>query len=489
VHYCELAADRAVAVYAYRDAERLLEQALDVQEVLDPDDTTKRCDLTVALGEVLYPADEPRRVLDELAPRALALAEALGDRERASRACQLAIAGIHTYGGADAWSTPEAARWTELAARFAAKGSADQVWVEHAATCVSIARGDPGAARAAAARARQVADSLGDPVLQWIADDTWLYVACLYVSTPELAAEAVALAEDLAARSHPGVSAHMISQAMLIVTWIFLQAGLREQALASTRQIEALAERTKKPQEQLWALAVAAWIPIAEGRLEEVIVADEHIRAQGEETGLAALALFASSTFCLYAYLYLGRVDPLELPRHIRFWVPDFAEMTEHETARDLLDRLSDSPLGDDPAAGVLIPRFAVLVELALLTKDSHVARILFDYLRSTSPITFFLRGAIVPVARQLGDLAALLGERDEARAHYEHAFEVCERMRLRPEKALTALGLAELLLAGNDAEQAEAQPHLDFAIAELQEMKMQPALKRALAHKGLLKA
>ena len=58
-----------------------------------------------------------------------------------------------------------------------------------------------------------------------------------------------------------------------------------------------------------------------------------------------------------------------------------------------------------------------------------------------------------------------------------------------RPEKALTALGLAELLLAGNDAEQAEAQPHLDFAIAELQEMKMQPALERALANKGLLKA
>ena len=61
--------------------------------------------------------------------------------------------------------------------------------------------------------------------------------------------------------------------------------------------------------------------------------------------------------------------------------------------------------------------------------------------------------------------------------------------MRSRPEKALTALGLAELLLAGNDKQQAEAQPNLDFAIAELQEMKMQPALQRALAHKGLLKA
>jgi hypothetical protein len=30
---------------------------------------------------------------------------------------------------------------------------------------------------------------------------------------------------------------------------------------------------------------------------------------------------------------------------------------------------------------------------------------------------------------------------------------------------------------------------HLDFAIAELRKMKMQPALERALRHRGLLKA
>jgi len=237
------------------------------------------------------------------------------------------------------------------------------------------------------------------------------------------------------------------------------------------------------------ALAVPSWIPIAEGRLDEVIAVDERMRAVGEETGMAAYALFCSLTFCLHAQIYLGRVDPLEVRRQLRYWGPDFAEMPENETARDLLDRVSDSLLGDDPAAGVLIPHCAALVELALLTKHERVARTLFDYLRSASPVTLILVGAMIPVARQLGDLATLLGEREEARAHYEHAFEVCERMRLRPEKALTALGLAELLLGGSDAEQAEAQPHLDFAIAELQEMKMQPALERALANKGLLKA
>jgi hypothetical protein len=50
VEYGELAAQRAMSVYAYGEAERHLEHALKVQEVLDPDDKGKRCDLLSALG-------------------------------------------------------------------------------------------------------------------------------------------------------------------------------------------------------------------------------------------------------------------------------------------------------------------------------------------------------------------------------------------------------------------------------------------------------
>ena len=37
--------------------------------------------------------------------------------------------------------------------------------------------------------------------------------------------------------------------------------------------------------------------------------------------------------------------------------------------------------------------------------------------------------------------------------------------------------------------ERAEAIEHLDFAIREFQDMKMQPSLERALRHRELLKA
>jgi len=38
-------------------------------------------------------------------------------------------------------------------------------------------------------------------------------------------------------------------------------------------------------------------------------------------------------------------------------------------------------------------------------------------------------------------------------------------------------------------AARAEAREHLDFAIAEFREMRMQPSLEQALRHKDVLKA
>ncbi len=52
--------------------------------------------------------------------------------------------------------------------------------------------------------------------------------------------------------------------------------------------------------------------------------------------------------------------------------------------------------------------------------------------------------------------------------------------MQFRPELALTRFQLAELLLEHYPNERNEALEHLDFAIRELEEMKMQPSLEKA---------
>ena len=81
------------------------------------------------------------------------------------------------------------------------------------------------------------------------------------------------------------------------------------------------------------------------------------------------------------------------------------------------------------------------------------------------------------------------LEKHDEARKYYDEAIKVCTEMPFRPELALTRLQLAELLLEHYPQEKKEAVEHLDFAIKEFREMKMQTYLERALRHKEILKA
>ena len=88
-----------------------------------------------------------------------------------------------------------------------------------------------------------------------------------------------------------------------------------------------------------------------------------------------------------------------------------------------------------------------------------------------------------------IGEAAALLDRYDEAKEHYQEAIRVCANMRFRSELALSRLGLAELLLDQYPDEKTEALEHLDFAINEFREMKMQPSLERALRRKDILKA
>ena len=88
-----------------------------------------------------------------------------------------------------------------------------------------------------------------------------------------------------------------------------------------------------------------------------------------------------------------------------------------------------------------------------------------------------------------MGAAVALLGRYDEARQHYQKAVKVCTEMRFRPELALSRLQLAELLLEHYPEEKKEALEHLDFAIKEFRETKMQPSLERALRQKKILKA
>ena len=124
-----------------------------------------------------------------------------------------------------------------------------------------------------------------------------------------------------------------------------------------------------------------------------------------------------------------------------------------------------------------------------MLVRHRKAAELLLRRLADSGPYAVEFVGIQTCVARHLGAAAAFLGRPDEARAYYTQAMDLATKLRFRPEMALTRLQLAELLLAHYPDEKAEAFEHLDFAIGELREMKMQPALECALKQRETLKA
>ena len=66
----------------------------------------------------------------------------------------------------------------------------------------------------------------------------------------------------------------------------------------------------------------------------------------------------------------------------------------------------------------------------------------------------------------------------------FSYALEVSANMRGRPEAAISRLDMAELFLSHYPSQRDEALGHLDIAIGEFGDMKMQPSLERALTLK-----
>jgi tetratricopeptide (TPR) repeat protein len=127
-------------------------------------------------------------------------------------------------------------------------------------------------------------------------------------------------------------------------------------------------------------------------------------------------------------------------------------------------------------------------LEAAVLAGHRQAAELLLHRLASTSRLTSGL-WVTTCAGRHMGGAAALLGRPDEARKYYGKAIRDCTEMRFRPELALSRLQLTELLLEHYPDEKREALEHLDFAIKEFQDMKMQPSLERALRHKQIQNA
>lgn len=492
LRYGEMSAERAMAVYAYTEAVRLLEQALQVQEVLDPDDKAKRCDLLLALADALGPAGNPLLVMEQVAPEAFKLAEALNDGARASRASLRALESFQRYGTGSLMNTPEFAEWAKRADRYVVPETKGRVIADYMLSGIEMFSGRMEEVHRTTERAMATARRLDDP-------ETLFTIAFPMINrawAPQHMRETYALAQEFAARPREGVSPQTLALALLACAHVHLQWGAGEQADLLFQDVQDLVNRIRDPAMILWIRRYEIIVRTLNGELEQSLVESETLVATGEEVGSPVAGRQAAAGTSFRPRLHLGQAEKALKLIEGEGWLVGrllgakascLAVLGRIEEAEETLQKaIQDYGIGpdeDETASATL----ELLAEAAILVEDRASVEMLAARIAPLADLSVSVVG--LNPARLLGGAAALLGRPDNARSYYLKALETAGKIRHRPELALTHLELAELLLEHYPDERVEALEHLDAAITELRDMKMQPALERALSHRDILKA
>jgi tetratricopeptide (TPR) repeat protein/archaellum biogenesis ATPase FlaH len=487
VNYGEMAAKRSMDVYAYGEAVRLLEQAIKVQEILDPDDKEKRCDLLLALCDALFLVVDTRRIIEIEAPAAFAMAESLEDGSRAAHACIRATWSIAV--GQMSYGTPETEKWVERISRYAKPDTVEKVYADMLLGSWKAWTGDRRSGLALQNQAFDLARRIGDQQALWLAANSFLS----NLTEPQHIKQRMQLSEELWAGSHAGLNVNT-AYIMFWMSWTALMMGRRKFAEEVLSELRTIAERSESITYGLMSASVDTALAVIDGCLEEAMDMAKSLRARGEEAGLSTMAhVFASTGRRAQLYLgtsleTIGREIPLGPLEEIVVPCLVQAFLGHREEVSEILEKnvvnLPDIGTLED---GMFVWIGTLYLEAAVLAGHRRSAELLLKRFSGTGLCSADYYPTCIP--RHMGGAAALLERYDEARQHYQEAINVCTEMRFRPELALSRLQLAELLLEHYPDEKKEALEHLDFAIKEFREMKMQPSLERALRHKDILKA
>jgi DNA-binding CsgD family transcriptional regulator len=496
VEYATLAAKRATEVFAYGEAARQLERALAVQDLVNPDDRVRRLDVLLALGAALFPSGDTERVVTQVGPDAFALAEELGDRERAFRACRLVLDCLFSQSaGWGSTARPAYLMWAERARHYSDPDSIERIYTDLAFAHELHLGGQYAQAHALRLQALALARQHGDP------EALFNCAILLAQGAPKRWDDRVRLAKECAGWPRQGVSGQTLGYALSFSGLVLLSQGERAQAEDHFRQVAELAQRTRVATVGLFAAGSATVLAIVDGHLDGALELVRRYIERADEAGVPIRGRNFGATLLLPPALYLGRADvwlsmfgesaaPTILAGQ-RLPAGMFSRAAQRAICLAQLGRLEEAravvgPILNDLDGSIddesLIVALINLLQAAIVVEHSAAAQALAAHLTCVSHLAGEAAFRTC-IGRHLGDAALLAGNRAAARAYYIQALESAGKIGFRPELALTHLRLAELLVeAGDDQEQSEALEHLDVAIPELQDMHMRPGLERGLA-------
>jgi eukaryotic-like serine/threonine-protein kinase len=490
VSYGEMAAMRANGVYAFGETVRLLEQVLKVQEILDPADKVKHCDLLLDLCDTLLNVPDIKRIFESEAQTAFSLAVSLNDNKRIIRACRyvLSAMGIDRFGlYPEHWL-----EWIRRADQYAQPGTVERVYADGFLGMIKCASGDMKSGQQLLSKAIDLAHQLGDRECLW-STAVWIFN---YFNAHQHIGQVLNLAQELLA-DQSGIPLGLYA-GLNWVGGIFMRMGQRRQAEEAWDKIRTKAQQTGAKVLTFTSQAMDIVLATMDGKLEKALEMAENLRIFGEENGIQRATWMYYDFTSFRAHLYLGKSlemfeQQIQKNQGQKLIDPNLclvqAYLSKNQPALESLGKYINSCAANGKVEDDERFWYApISLEAAIILKDKRAAELLLNFFSGTSFCTTdWAFSTCIP--RHLGAAAVLLEKYEEARKHYAEAVRICNDMKFRPELALSKLQLAELLLEHYPAEKKDALEHLDFAIKEFREMKMQPSLERALRHKDILKA
>ena len=319
VRYSELAARRAREVFAFGEAAYQLERALHIQELVDAEDRSKRCDLVLAFGEALVLAGDTPRAIAFAAPDAFALAESLGDRHRGFRACRIALDSLDVQGSILSAALLDYLPWAERADRLADQDGMERAYANLRLALMLAVQDRLPEARALRTETLAIARRSGDP-------ETLFLAASFLLSSPGSTAAPLQghrkrLAEEATTWPRERVSGPTLARVLWHAGRIALAEGDRARAVDLWRQLEELTERTNTLA-GFFVYERDAILACLDGHLEEALVLVDRLRQLSDNAGASLRTIAHTFLMRLQLTLLLGRPDDglSTLRDHVAQW-------------------------------------------------------------------------------------------------------------------------------------------------------------------------
>src|SRR5581483_5853394 len=457
--YTRRAADRALSMLAFEEAERLYRLALARLAAEDPGDVRMRARILIDLGRALSGSGDGERAKATFL-EAAAIARTIPSRELIAQA---AIG----YGGELAF--PEAGARDD--AHVTLLEDAISLWGEedggqHARLLVRLATAlyftdAPGRRIALCDRALAMARRVDDP--DALADV--LLATHSATSGPDNPRERVGIADALLRLANRNGDRRLAFRARAARIWDHLELGQIAPFEADVAACDELARESRQPSQIALVTSFRVTRATLKGRFNEAEALAAEVLENGRWLGQAAEAVFALELM-MVRYLQ-GRLS--ELIDGFRAFVAlhpgifgarcalglTYLQMGAHGDARAILAELMAHDLADWPRNGTFLPTCVQLADICAALGEQRFAATIYTALLPYADSCAAIPNAIAfigSVSHYLGRLAATLGRHDDATRHLERAVAVHSAMGAEPWLALSRCEQAALLFAHGSA-------------------------------------